>query len=313
MRVFLTGATGFIGRAVAKRLIELGHEVTTLVRNPRKIALLPQGARVFSGDLMDANGLRKPLSFSDALVHCAAIVDYGSYPADAIYSVNVGGTVRLLETAMEVGIQRVVYVGSIAAYGTGRPGEPIRDESSLERRPQRFISHYERSKYLTLVAIKRRFPETVCIMPGVVYGPGAQIDPLLRLVAKGRLVFFIGSDNRLPFVHVADTAEGIAIGLERAEPGEYLCVSDVISMRELGIILARLCGRRPPIFVGSGALRLLAGPGPMFLKAFGVNLVLNPCSIRMALGDWALCSDRLRELGWKPIPISEGLRYLRGL
>ncbi len=121
---------------------------------------------------------------------------------------------------------------------------------------------------------------------------------------------FVGSENRLPFVHVEDTADAITLALEKAAPGQYLCVSDVITLRELGTALARVAGARPPFLVGPGVLKFLAGPGPMFLKAMGINSVLNPCSVRMALWDWGLCSDRLRELGWRPRPLQEGLEYL---
>ncbi|MGB9589924.1 MAG: NAD-dependent epimerase/dehydratase family protein, partial [Candidatus Hydrothermia bacterium] len=250
------------------------------------------------------------LSLCDALIHNAAIVDYGSHPKNAILSVNVDGTKRILRAAREVGVRKSVYVGSIAAYGTGNPSEPVRDESSINYRPRRFLSPYELSKYMALLAIKSEFPETVCIMPGVVYGPGSQIDLLLRLVARGMRVF-VGSDNRLPFVHVDDTADGIIIGLENAGPGDYLCVSDLVSARELGFILARLFGRERPVLVGPELLKFLAGPGPMFLKAFGINSPLNPCSIRTVLGDWGLFSEKLMSLGWRPRRLEEGLSYLR--
>ncbi len=310
MRVLVTGATGFIGRVLTGRLIEKGHEVIALVRTPGKEKFLPPGARVFHGDITEPKALMKTLSECDALVHNAAIVDYGSYPGEVVLSVNVGGTIGILKTARESGVKKLLYVGSIAAYGTGKPSEPVRDESSVNQRARRFNSPYELSKYLALRAIIERFPETICVMPGVVYGPGSQIDVLLRLMVKWKPGVFVGSENRLPFVHVEDTADAITLALEKAAPGQYLCVSDVITLRELGTALARVAGARPPFLVGPGVLKFLAGPGPMFLKAMGINSVLNPCSVRMALGDWGLCSDRLRELGWRPRPLQEGLEYL---
>lgn len=310
MRVLVTGATGLIGRAVVRKLVEKGHETIALVRTPGKKAVLPTGTRVFQGDIMIPESLDRLLSLSDAVVHCATIVDYGLYPEELVRRVNLHGTLNLLGLARDAGIRRFLYVGSIAAYGTGNIRDDIRDETSLEKRPNRFNSPYELSKYRTAIAIIRDYPETILVMPGVVYGPGSQIDILLRLMVKLKPGIFVGSDNRLPFVHVDDAAEAIALALEKAPPGQYLCVSDVISLKELGSVLARIAGAKPPVFVRPGVLKFIAGPGTMFLKLMGINSPLNPCSVRMVLGDWGLCSKRLMELGWRPRTLEEGLEYL---
>jgi nucleoside-diphosphate-sugar epimerase len=312
MRVLVTGATGFIGRAVVRNLLEGGHEAIALVRTPGKKKNLPEGTRVSYGDVMIPESLRRPLSLSDAVVHCAAIVDYGLYPGELVQRVNLGGTLGLLELARDAGIRRFLYVGSMAAYGTGNVRDGIRDETSLETRPDRFASPYELSKYRTAMAIIKNYPETILVMPGMVYGPGSQVDILLRLVTSGKFPFFIRGENRVPLVHIEDVAEATGLALEKAPPGQYLCVSDVLSLRELGLVLARVSGKRPPIFLGQGILKFLAGPGPAFIRAMGISPILNPCSVRMALGDWGLFSDRLRELGWRPRALEEGLSYLSG-
>jgi len=312
MRVLVTGATGFIGRAVVRRLLEKGHEVIALVRTPGKEKNLPEGTRVFHGDVMNPESLRRPLSLSDAVVHCAAIVDYGLYPGELVQRVNLRGTLGLLGLARDTGIQRFLYVGSIAAYGTGKVRDGIRDETSLETRPKRFASPYELSKYRTAMAIIKHYPETILVMPGVVYGPGSQVDMLLRLVTSGKFPFFIRGENRVPMVHIEDVADAIGIALEKAPPGQYLCVSEVLSLQDLGLALARVSGKRRPIFLGQGILKFLAGPGPAFIRAAGISPILNPCSVRMALGDWGLFSKRLMELGWRPRALEDGLSYLRG-
>jgi dihydroflavonol-4-reductase len=310
VRVLVTGATGFIGRAIVRKLLERGHEPIALVRTPSKRRFVPEGSAVFYGDVMAPESLLRPISLSDAVVHCAAIVDYGLYPAELVQRVNIYGTLNTLRMARECGIRKLVYIGSIAAYGTAGPQDGIRDEKSLETRPNRFSSPYELSKYRAAMAVIRHYPETVMVMPGMVYGPGSQIDALLRLVASGKLSFFIKGRNRVPLVHVEDVADATIIALEKAPPGQYLCVSDVIPLWELGLVLARVAGIRPPLFIGQGIVRFLAGPGPAFAKVFGLNPILNAYSVRMALGDWGLRSDRLRELGWRPRPLEEGLSYL---
>src|SRR5919198_4623322 len=120
MKVFLTGATGFIGGHVARELRARGDEVACLVRNPGKAQQLTTlGCKLIEGDLADTGAIRTGMHGCDAVIHGAAIYEVG-IPRDrrsAMYEANVGGTERVLRAALEEQIPKVVYISTVGAFG----------------------------------------------------------------------------------------------------------------------------------------------------------------------------------------------------
>src|SRR3954454_10396221 len=127
MQVFLTGATGFIGRAVARALRDRGDDVRALVRDPERARDLDElGVKLVVGDVADREGIADGLQGCDAAIHGAAIYEVGIKRSEhpRMYAANVEGTENVLRAALEAGTPRVVYISTVAAFGNTR-GETV--------------------------------------------------------------------------------------------------------------------------------------------------------------------------------------------
>lgn len=200
MKVFVTGATGFVTGNVTLHLLARGDQVRALVRDAsRGRTLARAGVTTVAGDLSDAGALRRGMEGVDAVVHGAAIYEVGIAPLrrPAMYEANVLGTERVLEAALSAGVRRVAYVSTCAIFGDTRGA--IVDETFTRSGP--FTSYYEETKVraheIALRLAERGLGVSIA-QPGGVYGPGdtSGMGGLMRNFAHGRL----------PFVPFADTA-----------------------------------------------------------------------------------------------------------
>jgi dihydroflavonol-4-reductase len=252
MTILVTGATGFVGSAVARLLVERGEAVRVLVRaggDRRNIAELP--VEPVEGDLRDAGSLERAVRGCTALFHVAA--DYRIWvprPAE-IYEVNVAGTTRLMLAAAAAGIARIVYTSSVATLGTNRDGTPADEATPVGLADM--VGHYKHSKFFAEEAVRRLVTEQglpiVIVNPSTPVGPrDVKPTPTGRTIveaAAGRMPAFV--DTGLNVVHVDDVAAGHLLAYERGIVGErYVLGGQDMTLREILAAIARLCGRRPP-------------------------------------------------------------------
>src|SRR5213593_3424753 len=191
MRAFVTGATGFIGGHVARRLVERGWDVTALARSPERTGALKQlGVTVVPGDVTEPSSLSGPMAKADAVFHLAAWYQLGVNDRMKMFQINVKGTENVMEAAVEAEIPKIVYCSSVAALGTHAAGE-IPDETY--RHTGNYGSVYEETKFLAHQRVREFTAEDVpivTVMPGAVYGPGdtSILGVLMRFYAKGWLI-----------------------------------------------------------------------------------------------------------------------------
>lgn len=155
MRVFVTGATGFIGGHVARLLRERGDDVSALVRSPAKAAALEKlGCKIITGELSDQAAIAAGLAGCDALIHGAAVYEVGIPKSEhrRMYEANVLGTERVLSAALEAGTPKVVYISTIAVFGNTH-GEVV--DETYEHPAKSFTSYYEETKHEAHGAAKR--------------------------------------------------------------------------------------------------------------------------------------------------------------
>lgn len=251
MKALVTGATGFVGAAVARRLREAGHEVRALVR-PRadRHNVEGRGIETVEGDLTDRASLARAVRGCQAVFHVAA--DYRLWvpsPA-AMYAANVKGTRSVLQAAGEAGVERIVYTSSVATLGLRADGLPADEEtpSTLDD----MIGHYKRSKFLAEEVVHTMAASgtpVVIVNPSTPIGPG-NVKPtptgrMIRDALAGRMPAYV--DTGLNVVHVDDVATGHLLAYERGQIGRrYILGGTDMTLKEILTELAHIAGRRPP-------------------------------------------------------------------
>jgi dihydroflavonol-4-reductase len=315
VKVFLTGGTGFVGGEVARRLRERGDEVVALVRNPAKAAGLEAlGCDMVAGDLGDDAAIRSGMRGCDAVIHCAAVYDVGIPDSrrPAMYEANVRGTERVLGTALELKVEKAVYVSTVGAFGDTR-GEVV-DETYQHK--ERYISYYDETKHLAHKVARRLIAEglpCVIVQPGGIYGPK---DPSLqgRVIAQfldGKLPALVFPETGFNMVHRDDVADGILLALDKGRPGEaYVLGGELTTVGEMIRTLARVAGRKPPrLTIPSGVLKALAPLGPVLGPPMGYGPNLREMiTAADHVTYWARHDKAVQELGYKPRPMEQGIR-----
>jgi dihydroflavonol-4-reductase len=251
VKALVTGATGFVGAAVARRLLADHHEVRVLVR-PRSDRRNLDGLRVelVEGDLTDGSSITRAVSGCRAVFHVAA--DYRLWVPEpkAMYAANVDGTRAVLQAAMTSGVDRVVYTSSVATLGYRADGQPADEEtpSTLDD----MIGHYKRSKFLAEEVVREMAAAgapVVTVNPSTPVGPGdIKPTPTGRMIhdaISGKMPAYV--DTGLNIVHVDDVANGHLLAYQRGAVGRrYVLGGTNMTLREILTELARVSGRRPP-------------------------------------------------------------------
>jgi dihydroflavonol-4-reductase len=319
MRVFLTGATGYVGGEVARLLRERGDSVRALVRDAgRAEQLVRLGCEVVEGDLSDEPALVEHCRGVQAVVHTAAVSDVGvsADRREAMVDVNVTGTERVIGAALSAGVAKAVHISSVAVYGD--TGGRVADERWQRDVATEWTSAFEQTSAL---AQRRAREISACGLPlvvvqsGPVYGPG-EPRALLGVLAS----FLAGRLSALPFpelgvcpVHRDDLAAGVLLALDKGTPGEsYVLAGEPVRLEQVLRLLADVSGRRPPTMtVPSGLLRALVPAGPLVSRALGLPPNLREL-VRCSAGAtyWASSDKAMDELGWTPRPLRDGLREL---
>ncbi len=317
MRVMLTGATGFLGSAVARALVLAGHEVRALRRPGTPADVLDGVAVEFAlGDLTDPASLDAAAAGCEALVHCAA--DYRIFVPDParMFAVNVAGTGAVMRAAQRAGLARIVHVSSVATLKPRADGTPATEADAA--RPEEAIGAYKRSKTEAERLVERLVREEG--LPATIVNPSTPIGPrdrrptptgrVILEAAKGRMPAYV--DTGLNLVHADDCARGIIAALDRGAVGErhILGGEDVPLGDMLAFIAAELGHRAPirlpraplfPLAYASEALARLTGRGEPMLTVDG---------LRMAGHRMYFSSAKARDvLGFESRPWREAVRH----
>jgi dihydroflavonol-4-reductase len=317
MKVFLTGATGFIGGHVARMLRERDDDVVCLVRSPEKAAALSAlGCELVSGDLGDAAAIASGMSGCDAVIHGAAVYEVGIPKSEhpAMYEANVLGTERVLRAALDAKIPKVVYISTVGAFGNTH-GEVV--DESYEHPGQEHTSYYEETKVQAHRIARRLIDEEglpcVIVQPGGVYGPddhsalGSQINQFLA----GRMPMIAFPDLGMNMVHVDDVAAGVLLALDKGKAGEsYVLGGQITTMRELIETLAKVTDRKAPKrAMPTPLLKAMTPIGPVIGKVMkqGPNLG-ELISSADGVTFWARHDKAMSELGYSPRGLEQGLR-----
>ncbi len=320
----LTGATGFVGSAVARTLAARGHRLRLLVRptsDRRNLAGLD--AELALGDLTDAASLARAVSGCQYVFHVAADYRFWVPDPDAMLRANVEGTLAIMRAAQQAGVERIVHCSSVAALGWTADGSPA-DETTPTNEAD-FIGTYKRSKFLAERAVLDLVRHEG--LPAVVVNPAAPVGPrdikptptgkMIRDAAAGRMPAYI--DTGLNIVHVDDVAEGHALALERGQVGErYVLGGENLLLKDILILVAEIVGRRPPrIELPEAVLWPAAWLMEGFARLTGIPPMMTRDHIKMARHRMFYSSEKARrELGYSPRPVraavEDAVAWFRG-
>jgi nucleoside-diphosphate-sugar epimerase len=314
MKAFVTGATGFIGGRLARRLRELGDGVVALVRSPDRARDLEElGCELVPGDLSSTDALRKGLSGCDACFHVAADYRIGVTDEDCLemQDTNVGGTGRVIDAATEAGVLRIVYVSTIGVFGDTR-GEVV-DEGYWPQ-SEDFPTCYERTKFQAHEVARERMEKgapVIVVQPGGVYGPGdtSPLGNLIDQTRRGRMKLIAMGETGFNFVHVDDVVQGILLAHDKGRVGEsYVLGGEMARTEDLIRKAAVLSGRKPPRgHVPTALVRAAIPMGRLLGPAFGLGPNMRE-AVRAAKSTyWATDEKARRELGYDPRDLETGL------
>lgn len=307
--VLVTGATGFVGGALLRRLLDDGRDVRALARTDRAAAALADlGAIPALGDLDDAGSLRVAMEGVGTVFHVAGVNAMCLRDPSELYRTNVDGTERVIRAAAGAGVERVVYTSSAATIG--EPEGVIGREDTPHRGT--FLSGYERSKFLAEERARTIATElgvaVVTVNPSSVQGPGrtgGSARLLLGLV-NARLPVVV--PTFLSIVDVEDCTAGHVLAERAGVPGErYLLNGATLSVGEAVDLLRRVTGRpRGVLTVPRGAARIGGRLAGALARLSGRDLPACPEMIGTLLHGHRFDGSRARrELGLDYHPIED--------
>lgn len=319
MRIFVTGALGFIGAHFVERALAAGHEVCGLYRSAEgdKQALLAalerQGALLAQADVLEPEQYRVRLEGADCVCHFAAAFKGAHHTAEDFHRINVTGTEALMRAAAAAGVRRFIFCSTAGIYGQRCAG--ITDESAAPRP----WNGYERSKHEAEACVRQLATELhmefVILRPAVVYGPrDDRLLKLFRTAAKGHFPLFGPGHGRRHMVYVTDVAEAFLLSCTQPKArNEEMIVAgpEAVQLKAmldmLAIVLCRpRCGPRLPLT----PMLLLAALVEDFCKLIRVKPPIYRRRMDFYRSDAAFdCTRARRLIGWRPrVTLREGLR-----
>ncbi len=316
MTVLITGASGFIGSAVLRRLLAEGAAVRALVRpasDRRNLDGLD--VEVVTGDLGDRDSLARAVRGCEALFHVAADYRLWTRDADAMMRTNIGGSRDIVRAATEAGVARIVYTSSVATLGLNADGSPADEDTEVTLSDM--IGPYKQSKFMAEEDVRRlahrHGAPVVIVNPSTPAGPrDIKPTPTGRMIveaASGRMPAFV--DTGLNIVHVDDVAHGHLLAWRRGGIGQrYVLGGDNMALSDILAGIARAAGRRPPrIRIPHGAVMPIAYLAEAWTRITGgTEPFVTVDGIRMARKKMYFSSGKAeRALGYRHRPAAAAL------
>ena len=315
MRLFITGATGFVGSHVARKAAEQGAELRLLTRRTSITENLPKGAELVQGDLREPARFAAVLRGCDALIHVAA--DYRLWVPDPaeMYKANVEGTRELLRLAREAGVRRVVYTSSVATMGFRKDASAVDEETPVGEADM--IGHYKRSKWMAeqvAIAAARAGQEVVILNPTT---PVGSMD--VKPTPTGRIIVdFLNKkfpayvETGLNLVDVDEIARMHLAALGRGRFGErYILGGENLTLKQILDRLGAMTGLPSPTMKVPHAVAMAFAffDETVTGKLRGKEPRATVEAVRMGKKMmWASSAKAERELGWRVLPVENALR-----
>lgn len=310
MRALVTGGTGLVGNAIARRLVADGSHVRVLVRASSDRSVLPRGVEVAVGDVTDAGTLPPAVDGVEVVFHAAGLPEQWRRDGGDFFAVNRHGTRNVLEAAQAAGVRRVAYTSTLDVFRRDEHGVVRETQPDPEPKP----SAYENSKVAAEREVDRlldRGLDVVLLNPAAVYGPSPTTTGMTQLfvrAARGEVPVVPPGGVSLAYVDAVAAAHVAAV--DRGRTGErYLLADDYVTMRQLVERVSRAGGttRRPPE-APAWLLRAVARASAPLARTFGFRPMVAPGELAFLLWEARVDATKAREeLGYTPVAVEEGI------
>jgi len=317
MKIFVSGATGYIGLRLTERLADEGHEVMALYRSESKKNLLNhKNVTPVKGDILQPDSLIQAMKGCEQAYHVAAFAGVWAADPYTVYKTTVIGSLNFIRAAKANGIRRIVITSTAGILG------PTTDNSLSDENvsnPEAFFSDYESAKFVLEQAIqtwKQAEPEIVLVNPTRVYGPGLLSES--NGVTKMIVQYVVGKWRLIPgngksignYVFVDDVVNGHILAMEKGIPGErYLLAGENVSYNEFFEKLRKISGIHKTLFhIPLGISMLMARFMLFMARTFGSKPMIVPGLVKKFGLNWIVSPDKaIKNLGYSVTPLEEGM------
>ncbi|MEO8710751.1 MAG: SDR family oxidoreductase [Parafilimonas sp.] len=317
MHIFITGATGYIGNNLAKKLAEEGNVVHALCRNESTKVLKHENIQIFKGDITDIASIQKAMEGCEQVYHLAAYARVWAKDPSTYYTLNVEGAKNIFDIARNTGIQKIVFTSTGGTLGPSG-NKPVEEKDKRIGEP---FTEYEVSKTeaetLCLDYCKKYDMNIVIVNPPRVYGPGIitesnVVTRLIKLYMAGKWKVMPGDGKRTgSYVYIDDVVNGHILAMQNGRSGQrYSLGGENVSYIDFFNLLAKLTGKKISLLKLPKWLMMLTGNIlQLHTKLTGKPPLLTPPWIRKYYYDWSISSEKAkRELGYTFMPFKEGLQ-----
>ena len=312
MRVLVTGATGKVGNAVARRLAKRGDEVVALVRDEgRARDVLPPEVGLARGDVGDPASIRNGAAGAQGVFNCMGIYEQWLPDKETFERVNAIGALNVIVASRQAGVERVVHTSTYDVFDAERGGTAREDRVAEHPKGTAYERSKQRAEELVLGEARHGI-EVVIVNPSAVYGPGpwagAGVDRVLRDAIRGRLPAV--PPGGMTLTYVDDVAAGHLAAFDRGRPAErYILADGYGTNREICESAVETAGRgRVPRTLPVPVAKLLAAAGEGVSRVIRRPPLLARGQLEFLLWEARADSAKARdELGFAPIPWSEGI------
>jgi farnesol dehydrogenase len=302
MKVFVTGGTGYLGRAIVHALAARGHHIVLYGRTATASGL---PGRPIDGDIRDANALHAGAEGCHAIVHMAALVSIWRRRPRDFDDVNVNGLRNVLAAAKTAGVRKVLYTSSFLALPPAGRSEPLQ------------ANDYQRTKVIAeQIAVRAEDAGTplIRLYPGVMYGPGEftegnLVGRMVRDHLRRKMPGLIGPRRVWSYTYVDDVARGYVEALERGRVGtHYRLGGENAPQIRVFEIVRQLTGRSLPWSIPYKAAEVIGAVEELRARVTGAMPLLTRRTVDIFRYDWPLDSaDAVRDLDYRITPLTEGV------
>jgi nucleoside-diphosphate-sugar epimerase len=317
MKVFVSGATGFIGERLCLKLADKGYTVHALYRDIDKtLGIQHPNIKLFKGDITDCESVKTAMQGCEQVYHVAAFTDVWAKRVQIIYDLNVLATECILELALNLGVKKLVFTSTAGVMGPSISG--MVDERTV--RSLDYFMEYELTKAIAEAKVRgyvEKGLECVIVSPTRVYGPGVlnksnSVTIMIKQFYEGKWRIIPGNGKSIGnYVLVDDVVNGHILAMEKGGSGEkYILGGSNVSYLEFFEEIEKLIGQRRwmiklPLFMMLAVANLMM----LFTKIFGIKPLITPALVRKFNYNWNVSSAKaIKELGYSPTSFEEGAK-----